>query len=128
MSPLDVCPNCEAPSPKRGKIPLYVSGYYVGDFDGYWCPVCREEFLDPATVGEAEDSVMRHGLFGIVSRHASICEPTLAFRFSDTSANTILKPSDASIVGIQHVLCDVSRTQREDATEQISSISNVLTG
>jgi hypothetical protein len=128
MSPLDSCPNCEAPSLKKGKIPLYVGGYYIGDFDGYWCPVCREEFLDPATVDEAEDAVTSHGLFGIVSRHAGICEPTLALRFSETSANAILEPSDASIVRVQHILCNVSRTEREDATEQISSISNIMTG
>jgi hypothetical protein len=128
MTLLDSCPNCEAPSPKRGKIPLYVGGYYVGDFDGYWCPVCHEEFLDPATVGAAEGAVIRHGLFGITSRYTGICEPALAFRFLDTTANTILEPSDASILNMQHVLCNVSRVQREDAEHHISSITNVMTG
>jgi len=84
MNPFETCPNCGAPAPKRTKIKVQVAGSYVGEFEGYSCNKCGEEFLAPETLSKAQTQIKNRGLFGIALRQFEF--PQQMFRLDDRSS------------------------------------------
>lgn len=68
------CPMCGGKI-VEAKVRVAISGSPVGQFDGYRCERCGEEFLAERSLEPAHEEVVRSGLFGI-ERQTSLFFPT----------------------------------------------------
>ena len=128
MNSFETCPNCESRDIRKGKIPLYVGGYYIDQFDGYWCPVCRQQFIDPAVIDKAQTSVKLSGLFGIAARQTSLLRPELGFNsFQLTTTNIERGEAQDSITMSRDMLFMIPENEPDGAGGQTYSLSNALT-
>ena len=61
------CPICKGLLVKS-KVRVAIAGSSVGNFDGYKCLKCGEEYLMEQSIQSAHEEIVRAGLFGILRR------------------------------------------------------------
>lgn len=69
-----ICPFCGGQI-VQAKVRVAVSGCPMGEFDGYRCKKCGEEFLAERSLDLAHDEIVRAGMFGI-ARQTGLTIPT----------------------------------------------------
>lgn len=70
------CPICGGQI-VEAKVGVVISGLSMGQFDGYKCKKCGEEFLAEHSLDLAHEEIVRTGLFGI-ARETRLTLPTVA--------------------------------------------------
>lgn len=61
----EICPECEKGFLQIKKVPYYLYGEKIGDFEGEVCTKCKAEFFNEGQEEQIEKEVKELGLLGL---------------------------------------------------------------